>query len=101
MQHPEGLSQWTEEIARALPVLHEAQRRVLAQWCFAMEETGLCACHTLAMFLSLTLGGAWLSVRQRLREWDWDAEDKQGLNRRGGDVRVCFAPLSTGVVGPG
>ena len=93
MEHPEGLSQWTEEIARGLPVLHEAQVRVLAQWCFAMEETGLCACHTLAMFLSLTLGGAWQSVRQRLREWYFDADDKCGLNRREVDVRVCFAPL--------
>ncbi len=98
MQHPEGLSQWTEEIARALPVLHEAQGRVLAQWCFAMEETGLCACHTLAMFLSLAVGGAWQSVRQRLREWYFDAEDKQGLNRREVDVRLCFAPLAKWVL---
>jgi hypothetical protein len=36
MQHPEGLSQWTEEIASGLPVLSAAQGRVLAQWCFAM-----------------------------------------------------------------
>jgi hypothetical protein len=99
MQHPEGLSQWMEDLASGLPVLSEAQRRVLAQWCFAMEETGLCACHTLAVFLSLALGGAWHTVRQRLREWYWDAEDKQGLNRREVDVRVCFAPLARWILG--
>jgi DDE family transposase len=50
------------------------------------------------VFLSLTLGSAWQSVRQRLREWYWDADDKQGLNRREVDVRVCFAPLARWVL---
>ena len=45
MQHPEGLSQWVEDIAKGLPVLSVAQGRVLAQWCFAMEQTGQCGCH--------------------------------------------------------
>ena len=81
MGHPEGLSRWVDDRASGLPQLSGAQRRVLAQWCFAMEETGLCACHTLAVFLGLTLGCAWQSARQRLREWYWDAEDTQGLNR--------------------
>jgi hypothetical protein len=98
MEHLEGLSQWEAEITRGLPVLHAAQVRVLAQWCFAMEETGLCACHTLAVFLSLVLGSTWHSVRQRLREWYFDANDKQGLNRREVDVRVCFAPLARWVL---
>jgi Transposase DDE domain len=98
MEHPAGLSQWVEDLASGLPLLSEAQRRVLAQWCFAMEETGLCACHTLAVFLSLTLGDAWQTVRQRLREWYWAADDKQGRNRREVDVRVCFAPLARWVL---
>jgi len=58
-----------------------------------MEQTGLCATHTVAVFLGLALGCAWQTVRQRLREWYWDADDKPGLNRREVDVRVCFAPL--------
>ena len=99
MEHPAGLSQWMEDLASGLPVLAEAQRRVLAQWCFAMEETGLCACPTLAVFLSLSLGGAWQTVRQRLREWYWDAAEKPGLNRREVDVRVCFAPLARWILG--
>jgi hypothetical protein len=98
MQHPEGLSQWLEEIASGLPVLSAAQGRVLAQWCFAMEQTGQCGCTTLAVFLGLVLGGAWQSVRQRLREWYWDADDKQGLNRREVDVRRCFVPLAKWVL---
>ena len=98
MEHPEGVSQWGDELASALPVLSVAQRRVLARWCFAMEQTGLCATHTLAVFLGLALGCAWGTVRQRLREWYWDAEDKQGLDRREVDVRACFAPLARWVL---
>ena len=33
------------------------------------------------------------SVRQRLREWTWDAEDKAGKKRQGLDVTSCFAML--------
>ncbi len=85
MAHPVGVSLWRDELASALPVWSEAQRRVLAQWCFGMEQTGLCATHTVAM-------------RQRLREWYWDADDKPGLNRREVDVRCCFAPLARWVL---
>ena len=98
MQHPEGLSQWQAEIASGLPVLSAAQGRVLAQWCFAMEQTGLCGCTALAVFLALALGSSWQTVRQRLREWYFDAEDKVGLGRREVDVRVCFAPLTRWVL---
>jgi hypothetical protein len=93
VEHPEGLSRWLNDLASGLPVLSVPQRRVLAQWCFAMEQTGLCGTQTLAMFLGLVLGCAWQTVRQRLREWYWDAEDKPGLNRQEVDVRLCFAPL--------
>ena len=98
MQHPEGLSQWLEDIAKGLPVLSAAQGRVLAQWCFAMEQTGQCGCTTLAVFLGMVLSCAWPTVRQRLREWYFAAEDKQGLNRCEVDVRVCFAPLAKWVL---
>jgi hypothetical protein len=98
MQHPVGLSQWMEEITRGLPVLAAAQAGVLAQWCFAMEETGLCGTTTLAKFLALALCCTFDSARQRLREWYFDAEDKCGLNRRELDVRLCFAPLAKWVL---
>jgi hypothetical protein len=98
MVHPEGLSQWQEEIASGLPVPSAAQGRVLAQWCFAMEYTGQCGCTTLAVFLGLVLGSSWHTVRQRLREWYYDADDKCGLSRRELDVRLCFAPLTRWVL---
>jgi DDE family transposase len=98
MQHPEGVSQWLEDLAKGLPVLSAAQRRVLAEWCFGLEHTGQCGLTTLALFLGMALGCAWQSVRQRLREWYFDAEDKCGLSRRELDVRACFAPLARWVL---
>jgi len=98
MQHPEGLSQWLAEITSGLPVLSAAQAWVLAQWCFAMEETGACGSTQLAVFLALALECTFDSVRQRLREWYFAAEDKAGLSRREVDVRLCFAPLAKWVL---
>jgi Transposase DDE domain len=98
MKHPEGLSQWQEEITSGFPVLPKAQAGVLAQWCFAMEETGLCGCAALAMFLALTLRCRFDCARQRLREFYFGAADKAGLARREVDVRSCFAPLARWVL---
>src|SRR5258708_39768963 len=93
MEHPAGLSHWMDDLTSGLPVLSTAQAWVLAQWCFAMEETGGCGCTTLAMFLSLALGCTFASTRQRLREWYFDAEDKCGLNRREVEGRLGCGPL--------
>jgi hypothetical protein len=32
-------------------------------------------------------------MRQRLREWCYDAKDKKGEKRQEVDVTLCFAPL--------
>jgi hypothetical protein len=50
------------------------------------------------VFLGLALGCAWQTVRQRLREFYFDAADKCGLGRRELDVRVCFVPLARWVL---
>jgi hypothetical protein len=93
MAHPEGLSQWTETVTRELPVLSTAQARVLALWSYGMVHTRSCACPTIAAFLGLLLGKGYHALRQCLREWCYDAEDKCGLNRQAVTVPICFAPL--------
>lgn len=93
MEHPAGLSQWTEEVTRELPCLSPAQARVLAWWSYGMVLTQRCACHTVAVFLGLVLGKGYHAMRQCLREWCYDAEDKCGLDRRQVEVTTCFAPL--------
>jgi hypothetical protein len=58
-----------------------------------MVLTRTCACSTVACFLALVLGKKYEAVRQCLREWCYDAPDKQGLNRQEVEVTTCFAPL--------
>ncbi len=93
MAHPDGLSQWTATVAKELTPLSPAQARVLALWSYGMVLTQSCACHTIAVFLGLCSGEGYHALRQRLREWCYDASDKRGLNRQAVDVTVCFAPL--------
>lgn len=93
MAHPEGVSQWTQTVTRELPVLSTAQARVLALWSYGMVQTRSCACPTVAVFLGLLLGKGYHALRQCLREWCYDAEDKCGLNRQAVVVTTCFAPL--------
>jgi hypothetical protein len=38
------------------------------------------------------------ALRQRLREWCYDATDKRGTNRQALDVTTCFAPLLRWIV---
>ncbi len=93
MAHPEEVSQWTATVVKELPTLSPAQARVLALWSYGMVLTQSCACHTIAVFLGLLSGEGYHALRQRLREWCYDASDKRGLNRQAVDVTVCFAPL--------
>jgi hypothetical protein len=93
MTHPEALSQWTETVARELPHLSRAQARVLAWWSYGMVMTQSCGCPTIAVFLGLVLGKGYHALRQCLREWCYDATDKQGLGRQEVVVTTCFAPL--------
>ena len=48
--------------------------------------------------LAAVLGCKEATLRQRLREWYRDAEDKKGAQRQTLDVASCFGPLLTWVL---
>ncbi len=93
MAHPDAVSPWAATVAKELPTLSPAQARVLGWWSYGMVYTQSCACHTIAVFLALVSGQGYHALRQRLREWCYEADQKRGLNRQALDVTVCFAPL--------
>ncbi len=93
MAHHEEVSQWAATVAKELPELSPAQARVLGWWSYGIVYTQSCACHTIAVFLGLVSGQGYHALRQRLREWCYEADQKRGLNRQVLDVTVCFAPL--------
>jgi hypothetical protein len=67
--------------------------RGLAMLSFGMVMKEYCGITIIADFIGLRLGKKANTVRQRLREWYWDAADKRGKKRRQLDVEECFAPL--------
>ncbi len=65
-----------ETLAERLPGLRPAQRAGLALWvCGAVLAQSACQSAVVGALLAL---GGWDALRQRLREWCYDAADKRG-----------------------
>ena len=93
MSRHDGLSQWDVTVSTHLPGLSPAQAYVLALWSYGMVLARSCGITSVAVILAPLLGAKENTVRQRLREWCYDAEDKRGTKRQDLDVTTCFAPL--------
>ena len=73
--------------------LSKRQAMVLALYSFGMAMTGRCGMTTIVTFLSLLLAESPDRLRQRLREWNYEAAQKRGHKRQAIDVSHSFAPL--------
>ena len=82
MTRSAGLSQWVETVSIHMPHLSKPVATVLAFWSFGMVMTKSCGLTTVTAFLADLLQQQENSVRQRLREWYRDAEDKRGPKRQ-------------------
>jgi hypothetical protein len=98
MSRQGGLSEWTTELSNRMPHLTKPQAVVLAMWSYGIALTRSCGRRTVAVFLALLLEQKTGTVEQRLREWCYDAKDKQGKKRRDLDVATCFVPLLSWIV---
>ncbi len=57
-----------------------------------------CGITSVAALLAELLGSSSSTLRQQLREWCYDAQDKKGEHRQEVDVTLCFAPLLCWIV---
>jgi hypothetical protein len=89
----EQLKSWIETVRQHMPLLSKPQAVVLALWSFGIVVMQSCGLTTVTAFLAKLLECKEATMRQRLREWYWAQEDKQGEKRRELDVTLCFAPL--------
>jgi len=87
------VSQWNATVSRYLPHLSRPQAGVLALWSLGMVLSRSCGLSQVSVMLSLLLGQSERTLRQRLREWYFPAQDKAGTHRRQVEVERCFAPL--------
>lgn len=93
MSPTDTIAHWQREIRKYLPHLSRPQAAVLALWSYGIVLSKSCGITTVVSFLGQLLGESKGNLRQRLREWCYDAEDKKGERRAELDLGACFAPL--------
>lgn len=91
--YEEELNVWQEKVSIAFPNLSKPQATVLALYSYGMIWTRQCGQSIVSVFLGLLLGVKAATMRQRLREWHYEAAQKRGQQRREVVVQELFAPL--------
>jgi hypothetical protein len=90
VSHQHALSQWQTTVSTHLPTLSPAQATVLALWSFGMTLARSCGITSVCALLSPLLDHKETALRQRLREWCYDKDDKRGKKRQDLNVSSCF-----------
>lgn len=78
--------------------LSAPQRNVLALWSYGMILAQTCSMSQVVAVLASHLGEKESNLRQRLREWYWEREQKHGKQRVDWEVRQSFGPLLAWIV---
>lgn len=93
MPSPDELDYWMDEVSTVFTRMSTCQARVLALYSYGMALTQRCGQSVIVTFLGLLLDIPLSNLRQRLREWNYDAEDKRGRQRQAVAVEQHFAAL--------
>lgn len=91
MHVPRELRQMERQIASHFPQLRPSQHSGLALWVYG-TILAKSACQN-AVIVALTTLGQWHALRQRLREWLYDGQDKASACHTQVEMSVCFEPL--------
>ena len=90
-----AFDQWLTTIMQHLSPLSKPQATVLALWSFGMVLARSCALSAVSHLLAEGMPRNEQTVRQRLREWYYDAPRKRGPQRQALHVETCW-PLLLG-----
>jgi hypothetical protein len=93
MAHSSGLSQWQAVVSSRMNNLTPSQAATLAAYSYGMVMTGHCGQTIIGDYVAALRQESPANVRQRLREWCYDAVDKRGPQRQDVQTASCFAPL--------
>ena len=91
MRYPPEWYRMMETIAQRFPNLRPAQQGGLTLWVYGTILGGS-ACQN-AVITALLAVGHWHALRQHLREWLYDGQDKGAPCQTEVDVALCFGPL--------
>ncbi|NEO00618.1 MAG: hypothetical protein F6K50_35800 [Moorea sp. SIO3I7] len=92
MKKNQDYQKWLRTVTKKMPHLSKPQAEVLGMWSFGIVMTGSCGLTTVAVFLAALLGKKENTVRQQLREWYRNQQDKKGDKRAELDVTSCASP---------
>ena len=98
MPYPKELENWLEEVSSAFPNLNRRQKQVLALYSYGMALTKHCGQTIVCVFLALLLEIKSQNIRQRLKEFTYEAGQKRGVQRREVNVAAQFEPLLAWVI---
>lgn len=98
MPLPQELEYWLEELSIAFPKLNKSQVKVLGLYSYGMALTKHCGQTIVCAFLALLLKLKSHNVRQRLKEFNYEAEQKRGSKRRELDVAEQFEALTSWIL---
>lgn len=90
--------QWQFTIMQHLPHLSKPQAYGLALWSWGMVLARSCALTAVSGLLATVWRRKENTLRQRLREWYYEAPAKRGPQRQTLEVESCFAPLLRWVI---
>jgi len=93
MSQSKELSRWSGVVSSKMQQLSRSEAQVLAMYSFGMVMVQSCGMSSIAYFLAELLDEKEGSVRQRLREWNFEASAKRGRQRKEIVVSSSFAPL--------
>lgn len=98
MPLPQELEYWSEEVSIALPSLSKSQGQVLAWYSYGMAMTKNCGQTIVCVFLALLLQVKSVNLRQRLKEFSYEAARKRGKKRCEVSVEEQFEYLTAWVL---
>lgn len=93
MQQYTPLEEWESELTRRFPGLSRPQVVGLALWSFGMVLAKSCGLSAVVTILAPLLWVKENTLRQRLREWYYEADAKKGFHRTALVVSGCFPCL--------
>jgi hypothetical protein len=87
------ISEWTKTVRKNMPHLSKPMATLLALISFAMVIVRCCGQTTISVFIAKLVNKKEETVRQQVREFYYDAQDKKGENRLSIEVETCFIHL--------
>jgi hypothetical protein len=87
------MNDWIKEVRQYLPHLSKPQAVLLSVWSFVMVLIRCSGIRSNAAMIAELCEEKEDNVRQRMREFCWEAKDKAGKKRQAVVVVDCFVPL--------